>query len=159
MRSIGSIFGLIVCNKELNAATTDMDVDMLKTERAEWLQVTLNNKNVPEYGRASKISRDLQCAKAAAHGWLSGALPRDMQLGFRFAEQYDFDVREWVMGSKQNPQTAEWEEAIKTARAFEKTVADMSDEQFMMIVKLAMTKKDDELGALINQLGTILKEQ
>jgi hypothetical protein len=29
----------------------------------------------------------------------------------------------------------------------------------MMIVKLAMTKKDDELGALINQLGTILKEQ
>lgn len=134
-----------------------MDVDMLKAERAEWLQETLNNKNVPEYGRASKISRDLQCAKAAAHGWLSGTLPRDMQLGFRFADQYDFDVREWVMGTTQSPQTAEWEEAIKTARAFEKTVADMSDEQFMMIVKLAMTNKEAELGALIGQLGSILK--
>ena len=136
-----------------------MDVSMLKTERAEWLQETLNNKSVPLYGRASTISKDMQCAKAAATGWLAGTLPRDMALGFRFADKYEFDVREWVMGTKQNPQTAQWENAIKTARAFEKTVAGISDEQFMMIVKLAMTKKDDELGALINQLGTILKAQ
>ena len=61
------------------------------------------------------------------------------------------------MGTTQSPQTAEWEEAIKTARAFEKTVADMSDEQFMMIVKLAMTNKEAELGSLIGQLGSILK--
>jgi len=35
----------------------------------------------------------------------------------------------------------------------------MSDEQFMMIVKLAMSKKDDELGALIKSLGTILEKK
>ena len=136
-----------------------MDVEMLKIDRAEWLKETLNNKNVPQYGRASTISRDMQCAKAAATGWLSGTLPRDMALGFRFADRYEFDVREWVMGTTQNPQTAEWENAIKTARAFEKTVADMSDEQFMMIVKLAMSKKDDELGALISALGAILEKK
>ena len=129
---------------------------MLKTERAEWLQETLNNKNVPEYGRASKISRDLQCAKAAAHGWLSGTLPRDMSLGFRFSDRYDFDVREWVTGTKQQPQTAQWEKAIKTARSFERTVGEMSDDQFMMIVNLASNKNDDELGAVVNELGTIL---
>ena len=43
-----------------------------------------------------------------------------MKLGFRFAEQYDFDVREWVMGTKRSPHSAQWENAIKTARAFEK---------------------------------------
>ena len=146
-------------NKGVTRIKQHMDVEMLKPDRADWLKETLNNKNVPEYGRASTISRDMQCAKAAATGWLSGALPRDMALGFRFADRYDFDVREWVMGTKQNPQTAEWENAIKTARAFEKTVADMSDDQFMMIVKLAMSKKDEELGALITALGTILQKK
>ena len=146
-------------NKGVTRIKQHMDVEMLKPDRADWLKETLNNKNVPEYGRASTISRDMQCAKAAATGWLSGALPRDMALGFRFADRYEFDVREWVMGTKQNPQTAEWENAINTARAFEKTVANMSDEQFMMIVKLAMTKKDDELGALISALGTILEKK
>ena len=130
---------------------------MNKAERAEWLKETLNNKNVPLYGRASTISRELQCAKAAATGWLAGTLPRDMALGFKFADLYDFDVREWVLGTTQNPQTAQWQKAILTARAFEKTVAEMSDEQFMMIVKLAMTKEDDELATVISQLGTILK--
>ncbi len=146
-------------NKGVTRIKQHMDVEMLKLDRADWLKETLNNKNVPEYGRASTISRDMQCAKAAATGWLSGALPRDMALGFRFADRYEFDVREWVMGTKQNPQTAEWENAIKTARAFEKTVADMSDDQFMMIVKLAMSKKDEELGALITALGTILQKK
>ena len=80
-----------------------------------------------------------------------------MALGFKFADLYDFDVREWVLGTTQNPQTAQWQKAILTARAFEKTVAEMSDEQFMMIVKLAMTKEDDELATVISQLGTILK--
>ena len=130
---------------------------MNKAERAEWLKETLNNKNVPLYGRASTISRELQCAKAAATGWLAGTLPRDMALGFKFADLYDFDVREWVLGTTQNPQTAQWQKAILTARAFEKTVAEMSDEQFTMIVKLAMTKEDDELATVISQLGTILK--
>ena len=60
-----------------------------------------------------------------------------MALGFKFADLYDFDVREWVLGTTQDPQTAQWHKAILTARAFEKTVAEMSDEQFMMIVKLA----------------------
>lgn len=130
---------------------------MNKAERAEWLKETLNNKNVPLYGRASTISRELQCAKAATTGWLAGTLPRDMALGFKFADLYDFDVREWVLGTTQDPQTARWQKAILTARAFERTVAEMSDEQFMEIVKLAMTKEDDELAALISQLGTILK--
>lgn len=130
---------------------------MTKTERAEWLEQTLNNKGVPLYGRASTISRDLQCAKAVAHGWLTGALPRDMKLGFRFADRYTFDVREWVMGTQQSPDSEKWEKAIATARAFEKTVAEISDEQFMMIVKLAMNKEDDELAGLIAELGAILK--
>ena len=129
---------------------------MTKTERAEWLDKTLHDRGVPLYGRASTISRDMQCAKAAAHGWLTGALPRDMQLGFRFADQYDFDVREWVTGEKQNPLSTQWESAIKTARAFEKNVFNMSDEQFMMIVKLAMTKGEDEMSGLVNELGIIL---
>ena len=61
------------------------------------------------------------------------------------------------VGDNSRPANRAVEKAILTARAFEKTVAEMSDEQFMMIVKLAMTKEDDELAALISQLGTILK--
>ena len=132
---------------------------MNKNDRADWLSETLNDKGVPLYGRASTISRDMQCAKAAATGWLTGALPRDMQLGFRFADQYDFDVREWVMGTKRSPQSAQWENAVKTARAFEKTVARVIDEQFMMIVKLAMTRRENEMGSLLKELGEMLGQQ
>lgn len=130
---------------------------MDKTERAEWLKKTLNDRNVPMYGRASTIARELQCAKAVSTGWLTGALPRDMTLGFKFADRYDFDVREWVTGHGDDLQTRNWGKAIKTARAFEKVTGTLEDEQFLMIVNLAMTKEDDELATVIEQLGTILK--
>ena len=127
------------------------------SERADWLHDTLDARGIPSYGRASLISRDMQCAKAASTGWLKGTLPRDMKLGFRFADQYNFDVRECVMGTKQEPDEANWARAIQTARAFERTVANLSDDQFMMIVKLAMAEEADQLGELLNQLGNILR--
>ncbi len=126
-------------------------------ERADWLHETLDARGIPSYGRASIISRNMQCAKAASTGWLKGTLPRDMRLGFRFADQYGFDVREWVMGTKQEANEANWSRAINTARAFEKTVASLSDDQFMMIVKLAMAEEADQLSELLNQLGNILR--
>ena len=56
--------------------------------------------------------------------------------GVQVHNLYDFDVREWVLGQLKTRKLAV-AKAILTARAFEKTVAEMSDEQFMMIVKLA----------------------
>lgn len=92
-----------------------------KTERAEFIARTLDLAGIPRYGRASIISRDLQCAKAAATGWLNGSLPRDMELAFRFADFYEVDVREWVTGEKSPPTTdiEKMEYAIRLVKRFE----------------------------------------
>tara|TARA_S200002703_G_scaffold147846_1_gene143995 strand:+ start:682 stop:1209 length:528 start_codon:yes stop_codon:yes gene_type:complete len=73
---------------------------MKKEDRAAWLAKYLDEKGIALYGRASRISRDLKCAKAAATGWLNGTLPRDMELGMRFCEFYGIDLKEWVLGEK-----------------------------------------------------------
>tara|TARA_B100000519_G_C14050579_1_gene347191 strand:- start:190 stop:621 length:432 start_codon:yes stop_codon:yes gene_type:complete len=92
-----------------------------KTERAEFIARMLDLAGIPKYGRASRISRDLQCAKAAATGWLNGSLPRDMELAFRFADFYEIDVREWVTGEKPPPTTdlEKMKYAIRLVKRFE----------------------------------------
>ena len=92
-----------------------------KTERAEFIARMLDLAGIPKYGRASRISRDLQCAKAAATGWLHGSLPRDMELAFRFADFYEIDVREWVTGEKPPPTTdlEKMKYAIRLVKRFE----------------------------------------
>ena len=95
---------------------------MDKEYRAAWLAKFFDEKGIALYGRASRISRDLGCAKAAATGWLGGALPRDMELGMRFCDFYGIDMREWVAGEKTKQVSLDTERlhtALTLVRAFE----------------------------------------
>ena len=95
---------------------------MKKEDRAAWLAKFFEEKGIALYGRASRISRDLQCAKAVATGWLHGTLPRDMELGMRFCDFYGIDMREWVTGEKTKKVSLETERlhtALTLIRKFE----------------------------------------
>ena len=95
---------------------------MKKEDRAAWLAKFFDESGIALYGRASRISRDLGCAKAAATGWLGGALPRDMELGMRFCEFYGIDLKEWVFGEKTKQVSLDTERlhtALTLVRAFE----------------------------------------
>ena len=112
-----------------------------QTERAEFVARVLDLAGIPKYGRASRISRDLQCAKAAATGWLNGSLPRDMELAFRFADFYEIDVREWVTGEKPPPTTVleKMEYAIRLVKRFEaETQIEWGTDDFIEQVKVVL---------------------
>ena len=96
---------------------------MTKEERAVWIAQALERAGIALYGRASRISKDLGCAKADATGWLNGSLPRDMELAFRFADFYEIDIREWVTGEKtragSEPDRTKVADAIRLVKRFE----------------------------------------
>ncbi len=96
---------------------------MTKDERATWIAQALERAGIALYGRASRISKDLGCAKAASTGWLNGSLPRDLELAFRFADFYEIDLREWVTGEKsiaaRGQSIENMRHAIKLVRQFE----------------------------------------
>ncbi len=132
---------------------------MNKEERAEWLKKTLSGADVPMYGRASTVAKELNCAKAAATGWLNGSLPRDIELAYRVCEYYKFDLREWVYGIPAKADHDEWGRAISIARAFESNFESLDDDQFFMIVKLALKSQNKgQLPELLEELGSIIKK-
>ncbi len=95
---------------------------MKKEDRAAWLAKFFDESGIALYGRASRISRDLGCAKAVSTGWLHGTLPRDMELGLRFCEFYGIDLKEWVLGEKTKQVSLETERlhtALTLVREFE----------------------------------------
>ena len=95
---------------------------MDKEERKAWVSRLLSSKGLPEYGRASRVTKDVECSHAMASSWLIGQMPKDMELAARFARTYETTVEEWVTGEKVEVPTtlhSEYEEAVFKAFEFQ----------------------------------------
>ena len=130
---------------------------MLKEDRAKWLNKTLDARGIPEYARASRISKDLDCANAVATGWIRGSLPRDVALGFKFCDQYNIDFREWTFGIQQTVVSEGWLEAIAVAREFEESCRKkLTTDQFIRVIELALKAENPRfLSETPQELGNI----
>ena len=133
---------------------------MIKSERAEWLSKHLDRCGIPMYGRASRISKEVGCANAVATGWIRGSLPRDLVLGFKFADLYGFDVREWTFGVPSKVVSEEWMNAITIAKDFEATLAaPLATDKFIGVVKIALkTDTPGYLPGVLKELGEVFRE-
>tara|TARA_Y100000114_G_C11736448_1_gene316452 strand:- start:162 stop:572 length:411 start_codon:yes stop_codon:yes gene_type:complete len=133
---------------------------LLKEDRAKWLSKTLDARGIPEYGRASRISKDIGCANAVATGWIRGTLPRDVVLGFKFCDFYNIDFREWTFGIPSVVVSEQWFEAIATAREFEEAYRnDLTTDQFIGVVKLALKAESPGfLAETLQELGNIFSQ-
>lgn len=132
-------------------------LSMNKEDRSKWLEKKLNAAGMPAYGRASAISRALGCSNAVAQGWLNGSLSKDMELGLRFADQYNFTLREWVYGEDADRGLdMRWLSSIRLAREFEEEFGRLTAEQFILVVELVAS--DDKGGAFFAEnLSAIAK--
>jgi hypothetical protein len=70
--------------------------EIKKKQRAKWLDQMLTKKGHDKYGRATRISKHLKCGMSTVQGWMRGSLPRDMELAYRFCQEYGIDMVEWV---------------------------------------------------------------
>jgi len=133
------------------------ELSMNKEDRSKWLEKKLNAAGMPAYGRASAISRALGCSNAVAQGWLNGSLSKDMELGLRFADQYNFTLREWVYGEDADRGLdMRWLSSIRLAREFEEEFGRLTAEQFILVVELVAS--DDKGGAFFAEnLSAIAK--
>ena len=129
----------------------------MKEDRAKWLNKTLDARGIPEYGRASRISKDLDCANAVATGWIRGSLPRDVALGFKFCDRYNIDFREWTFGMQQPVVSEGWLEAIAVAREFEESCRKkLTTDQFIRVIELALKAENPRfLSETMQELGNI----
>ena len=130
---------------------------MNKGDRSKWIEKKLNTAGMPAYGRASAISRALGCSNAVAQGWLNGSLAKDMELGLRFADQYNFTLREWVTGEEADRGLdMRWLSSIRLAREFEEEFGALTAEQFILVVELVAG--DDKGGVFFAEnLSAIAK--
>lgn len=129
---------------------------MNKEDRSNWIEKKLNAAGMPAYGRASAISRALGCSNAVAQGWLNGSLAKDMELGLRFADQYNFSLREWVSGNTDNSIDMRWLSSIRLAREFEEEFGALTAQQFILVVELVAG--DDKGGTFFaDNLSAIAK--
>ena len=110
-----------------------------KERRAEWLDKKLTSLGVPSYGRASQISKEIQCANPVVTGWLRGSLPSSMDLCFKFCDRYGINPKAWWRCEEVEEDfisSKHLAEVLKLARQFEKTYAgELNDDQYFWVVK------------------------
>ena len=95
-------------------------------ERAVLINKELEKAGVASWGRASKVSKDIEVSPATAAGWLSGSLPRDCVALLRFCNFYGIDANYWVTGepsadsqSADSPSFERMKRVVTIVRQFE----------------------------------------
>ena len=69
-----------------------------KEERAKILDNVLTMQGIPQYGRATRIRKDMNASPATVQGWLQGSLPQDMPTAMRFCTIFNICPYLWVYG-------------------------------------------------------------
>ena len=84
-------------------------------------------------------------------------MAKDMELGLRFADQYNFTLREWVTGEEADRGLdMRWLSSIRLAREFEEEFGALTAEQFILVVELVAG--DDKGGVFFAEnLSAIAK--
>ena len=130
-----------------------------KERRAVWLDKKLTSLGVPSYGRASQISKELECANPVVTGWLRGSLPSSMDLCFRFCDRYGINPKSWWLCKEVEDDfiaAKDLQEVLSLARQFEKQyMGELSDEQFHWVVK-TISANGVENEAITQKIGEIL---
>lgn len=114
---------------------------MNQKERAEWLKKKLDGLHLPVWGRAAAIAKATGASHPAANGWLSGKLPRDLELAVSFCEAYSINMKEWVTGRDpaDSARDGPLQKAFMLARDFEKKTGDLTNQQFLAVVDLLVS--------------------
>ena len=141
---------------------------MTKQERQEWVNNLLSSRGVPEYGRASKVAKEVPCSHAKATSWLIGQLPKDTELAARFCRTFNTTVEEWVTGEPQTSVSADhslYETAVTQTLAFQEKNGRLNDDTFIivfnMMVKDARGTFDltEDTMLLVNSITNTGKEE
>ena len=73
-------------------------MEWTKKNRAEYVEVRLNEVGYPIKRRAAQIADDCKTSHSQATNWLSGAVPRDSEETKRVADKLNLDIMMWVYG-------------------------------------------------------------
>lgn len=106
-------------------------------KRAEYLNEQLSQRGIATWGRASEISRRVGCSNATADAWLKGSLPKNLQMGIKFADEFELDFYEWSTGKSRGAFISEsrLSELIHRCKNFEeKYDIDLSAKQMAALV-------------------------
>lgn len=132
---------------------------MNQKERAEWLKKKLDALHLPSWGRAAAIAKATGASHPAANGWLSGKLPRDLELAVAFCEAYSINMKEWVTGRApvDSLQQGPLHKAFMLAREFEKNTGDLTNQQFLAVVDLLLSDNSggEVAAANLGKMATI----
>lgn len=127
-------------------------------DRAKYLSSKLDDRGVAQWGRASEISRRTGCSNATADAWLKGSLPKDIQKGIKFADEFNLDFYEWTTGKSRGAfiSEARLSELIHRCKNFEqKYNIDLSAKQMAALV--LMGESDEQsLETFMENLKTFL---
>jgi len=137
-------------------------MDVTKAMRGEWLGEVLSARGVDAYGRAATICKDIGCSNAVASGWLRGSLPKDMELAFKFCDQYEISLRAWVYciaDGSYDPDSdsipgARLESIISQARCFEREHGGLTDGQMAHVIR--RLNAADNPKQELQQLGEVV---
>lgn len=129
-------------------------------KRSEYLNKQLDKRGVASWGRASEIARRTGCSNATADAWLKGSLPKNIQMGIKFADEFDLDFYEWSTGKSRGAFISESRltELIHRCKNFEdKYNIDLSAKQ--MAALILMGESDEQgLENFMENLRTFLAQ-
>ncbi len=127
-------------------------------KRSEYLNKQLDKRGVASWGRASEIARRTGCSNATADAWLKGSLPKNIQMGINFADEFGLDFYEWSTGKSRGAFISESRltELIHRCKNFEdKYNIDLSAKQ--MAALISMGESDEQsLETFMENLRTFL---
>jgi|11_taG_2_1085331.scaffolds.fasta_scaffold39188_3 transcriptional regulator with XRE-family HTH domain len=127
-------------------------------KRSEYLNKQLDKRGVASWGRASEIARRTGCSNATADAWLKGSLPKNIQMGINFADEFGLDFYEWSTGKSRGAFISESRltELIHRCKNFEdKYNIDLNAKQ--MAALILMGESDEQsLETFMENLRTFL---
>ena len=127
-------------------------------KRSEYLNKHLDKRGVASWGRASEIARRTGCSNATADAWLKGSLPKNIQMGITFADEFSLDFYEWSTGKSRGAFISESRltELIHRCKNFEdKYNIDLNAKQ--MAALILMGESDEQsLETFMDNLRTFL---
>ena len=135
-----------------------METDEKKERRSKIINAALDAANVPEWGRAAAIVKQIGCTPASAQAWVRGSLPSEPERLIAMCDAYDIDLYLWVdfkSRKKSEPVNALLDSVIYVKDFETKSNLTLDPEQF---AHLCGAYLDVEKRASMEELVSILKK-
>ena len=135
-----------------------METEEKKERRSKIINAALDAANVPEWGRAAAIVKQIGCDPASAAAWVKGSLPSQPERLIDMCDAYDIDLYLWVdfkSRKKSEPINALLDAVIYVKDFETKSNLTLDPEQF---AHLCGAYLDVEKRASMEELVSILKK-